>query len=365
MKKTVFRILVLVMTAAVAFTVVHFAVVGNNSPADTAFTFALEDGNAILTGSSDALSGAVMLPDEIEGYPVVGIGDNAFKDCADVTAFFFPDSITSIGDYAFENCSGLLQAILPSGLVSIGDGAFWKCMSLVSVTVPQSVRSIGSCAFYKCSALASLVVPGTQTPVKGALNVALDIGQTISIGNKARQVLDPITTTVYCYADSVAYSDVLQDAYCDYALLNDATAQTEGNVTSYTVRYVNEAGEDVAPSVTLGTQPVGIDVAAVARIADDPEAIYPEDNAADSIELSANAEDNVITFVYSDRSYTITFDTDGGTEREPLVYMKADETEIGELEEAGALSDISHMPARVKCAMLGWKTLAAMLENNS
>ena len=48
-----------------------------------------------------------------------------------------------------------------------------------------------------------------------------------------------------------------------------------------------------------------------------------------------------------------------------MIRGEADETEIDELEEAGALSDISHMPARVKCAMLGWKTLAAMLENNS
>ena len=31
--------------------------------------------------------------------------------------------------------------------------------------------------------------------------------------------------------------------------------------------------------------------------------------------------------------------------------------EIDELEEAGALKDISHMPARVKCAVLGWRTL--------
>ena len=33
----------------------------------------------------------------------------------------------------------------------------------------------------------------------------------------------------------------------------------------------------------------------------------------------------------------------------------------GELEEAGALQDISHMPARVKCAVLGWHTMETML----
>ena len=31
--------------------------------------------------------------------------------------------------------------------------------------------------------------------------------------------------------------------------------------------------------------------------------------------------------------------------------------EIDSLEEASALRDVSHMPARVKCAVLGWRTL--------
>ena len=30
---------------------------------------------------------------------------------------------------------------------------------------------------------------------------------------------------------------------------------------------------------------------------------------------------------------------------------------VRELEEAGILEDISHMPARVKCAVLGWRTM--------
>lgn len=33
------------------------------------------------------------------------------------------------------------------------------------------------------------------------------------------------------------------------------------------------------------------------------------------------------------------------------------EEEMEELEEAGILESISHMPARVKCAVLGWRTL--------
>lgn len=44
-----------------------------------------------------------------------------------------------------------------------------------------------------------------------------------------------------------------------------------------------------------------------------------------------------------------------------MIRGEATEEEVEELEEAGALQDISHMPARVKCAVLGWHTLEKML----
>ena len=40
-----------------------------------------------------------------------------------------------------------------------------------------------------------------------------------------------------------------------------------------------------------------------------------------------------------------------------MIKGEASDEEIDELEEAGALKDISHMPARMKCAVLGWHTL--------
>lgn len=48
-----------------------------------------------------------------------------------------------------------------------------------------------------------------------------------------------------------------------------------------------------------------------------------------------------------------------------MIKGEASEAEIGELEEAGALRDISHMPARVKCAVLGWHTMEEMLGKTS
>ncbi|MGN0635291.1 MAG: leucine-rich repeat protein [Acutalibacteraceae bacterium] len=298
MKKTLLKILALVMTAVLAFTIVHFAVMGNNTPSDTAFTFAVQDdGSAVLTGSADALSGAVVLPAEIGGYTVTGIGENAFQDCTDVTAFFLPDTITSIGDYAFENCIAMAQILLPESLVSIGAGAFWNCDSLVSVTVPATVTSIGSCAFYKCDALQSVIIPGASTPVSGIFNVALDIGQVLSFASAASQSLDPIITTVYCYNGSAAFYDTIADAFTDYILLDEC------ETTSYTVQYVDESGSAVASECTVSVQPVGIPVAAVAVPVEDDTLLYPED-AVCTITLASG--ENTIVFVYAPAPETTT-----------------------------------------------------------
>lgn len=45
-----------------------------------------------------------------------------------------------------------------------------------------------------------------------------------------------------------------------------------------------------------------------------------------------------------------------------MIRGEATEEEIDSLEEASALRYISHMPARVKCAMLGWRTLSEALK---
>ncbi len=48
-----------------------------------------------------------------------------------------------------------------------------------------------------------------------------------------------------------------------------------------------------------------------------------------------------------------------------MIKGEATEEEIDSLEEASVLRDISHMPARVKCAVLGWHTLEEMFGSNN
>lgn len=44
-----------------------------------------------------------------------------------------------------------------------------------------------------------------------------------------------------------------------------------------------------------------------------------------------------------------------------MIKGSVTDEELESLDEAAALQDISHMPARVKCAMLGWRTVKEML----
>jgi len=44
-----------------------------------------------------------------------------------------------------------------------------------------------------------------------------------------------------------------------------------------------------------------------------------------------------------------------------MIKGKVTPAELDELEEAAALIDVSHMPARVKCAVLGWHTMETLL----
>ncbi|MCR5255266.1 MAG: SUF system NifU family Fe-S cluster assembly protein [Acetatifactor sp.] len=45
-----------------------------------------------------------------------------------------------------------------------------------------------------------------------------------------------------------------------------------------------------------------------------------------------------------------------------MIKNEASEEEIESLDEAAALQNISHMPARVKCAQLGWRTMDEIIK---
>ena len=101
----------------------------------------LADGIEIVGCTSQA--GDIIVPAEIDGFPVRSIGDSSFYGCYDLKTVVIPEGVTSIGDYAFR-WSYLESITIPDSVVSIGNEAFYAlrvitpCGSYASVIYPES-----------------------------------------------------------------------------------------------------------------------------------------------------------------------------------------------------------------------------------
>jgi hypothetical protein len=77
-------------------------------PASTAGPFTYTTGNRAVTITRYKGQGAnVVLPDQINGLPVTGIGDEAFSENANLTEITIPASVATIGNRAFRKCPKL------------------------------------------------------------------------------------------------------------------------------------------------------------------------------------------------------------------------------------------------------------------
>lgn len=110
---------------------------GNESTA-SGYTYSLdEDRNAVITGCGSKAS-SLIIPSEIDGYRVIAIANEAFKDEISVTSVVLPDTITSIGASAFSGCSALKSVTLPKSLKTMGHDVFKNDSALSEITIPKS-----------------------------------------------------------------------------------------------------------------------------------------------------------------------------------------------------------------------------------
>lgn len=129
--------------------------------------------------------GGIVIPEFVDGLPVVKISDRAFfkrKDISSVilprhlteigeeafsessiVSIAIPDSVETIGRYAFNNCRKLQSVILPEGLKSIKYSTFGGCSALTSIKIPSNVTSIGDNAFERCGKLKKVQIPDSVT----------------------------------------------------------------------------------------------------------------------------------------------------------------------------------------------------------
>jgi len=129
------------------------------------YTYQITDGNVTITDCDTAISGDVVVPSMIEGYPVKAIGNFAFQSCEFMESITLPDTITSIGGYAISYCTSLTRVEMPPVLEAFGSAVFNGCTNLADIEIPVGVVTIGEYTFRNCTSLESVQLPETVTSI--------------------------------------------------------------------------------------------------------------------------------------------------------------------------------------------------------
>ncbi|MCR4784264.1 MAG: leucine-rich repeat protein [bacterium] len=149
---------------------------------------------------------------------ITSIGDEAFRDCANLRSVVIPEGVTSIGDEAFMDCASLRSVVIPEGVTSIGQGTFQDCIKLESVVIPGSLSSIECALFSGCESLESVVIPEGVTSIgdwafnncESLRSVVIPEGVT-SIGEEAFWGCDSLENIVLPY--SLDIDDLAESAF--------------------------------------------------------------------------------------------------------------------------------------------------------
>lgn len=112
---------------SIIFTVIIITllfVTSASAATDGYYTYEVENGQAVITGADKEISGNIVIPETLSGYPVTTIAESAFYDCNKITSIIIPSGVTAIGQHAFYNCFALKEVDIPDSLISMGADVF-------------------------------------------------------------------------------------------------------------------------------------------------------------------------------------------------------------------------------------------------
>ena len=115
------------------------------------FEYTISDGSVTINKCVKSGYVAIVIPDEIEGYPVTEIAANAFRDLT-VAEVKLPSGLKKIGMYAFLNCTLLTKIHLPDTLEVLEPYAFNKTR-IERLNIPESLTHLEPGSFGLCEYL--------------------------------------------------------------------------------------------------------------------------------------------------------------------------------------------------------------------
>ena len=168
-----------------------------------------------LTGfAAGTLSGDVVIPETIDGYTVVSLGNAAFGyNNSNIVSVTLPDTVKRIEDVnCFYQCRNLVAIYLPEEMEYIGVGAFSGCSALQSIVIPKGVKKLEK-MFRGCTSLKEITIPASVTQID-AYSLSSTIGGT--------DIMSGITIkcAIGSWADQFAKSKGINVKYSDQPLFS-------------------------------------------------------------------------------------------------------------------------------------------------
>ena len=110
---------------------------------------------------------ALVIPDDIDGSPVVAIANSAFYQKSNFTSLYIGKNVKTIGDEAFRQAKGMTSVTFASDCVveSFGNSAFRGCDALTSFTMPNTVKTIGEMCFQADPKLTTVTISSQLTVI--------------------------------------------------------------------------------------------------------------------------------------------------------------------------------------------------------
>lgn len=210
-----------------------------------------QDGKSLKITKYKGVAKHLVIPDTIQGLPVVAIGmfygmgnfdglfssnyvarqklesvvipegvriigSNAFDHCTNLTSVTLPKSLRVIMPRAFYECENLSNIELPNSIEVLGEEVF-TASGLTSVTIPESLKYIGRHTFASCHKLTEVNVANDWSShiiVKGELSDGIDLtqvfsGDKIRVSDAVREMLKSHKFKNVAPEDSAMFKDLL------------------------------------------------------------------------------------------------------------------------------------------------------------
>ena len=168
----------------------------------TIFNYSLNGENQATITGYQGTAVNVFIPETLDGYPVVGIASNAFKNNKKIKYVSIADSVKTIGSSAFYGCTALERVTLPEneGFEIVNSSTFYGCTKLREIEIPDSVLEIEGWAFRNCEELSNVILSKNLVTMGGGAFEDCDKILTIEIPRSLKNCNGTIGTFKNCDA---------------------------------------------------------------------------------------------------------------------------------------------------------------------